>query len=123
MPKKKILLVDDEPDLVEAVQVRLEANGYEVLTACDGQDGLDKIKEHKPDLIILDILMPKIQGDVVATVLKENESTRDIPVIFLTCLAEGVVQGGGIIAGNFFLAKPFTDNELLSMISKALKNK
>ncbi len=123
MDKKRILVVDDEPELVKAIQIRLETSGYEVLTACDGEEGLKKTKEYKPDLIVLDILMPKIQGNVMAAALKEDKETRDIPIIFLTCLAEGVDHGGGVIADNFFIAKPFDYKELLSVINKVLNRK
>lgn len=121
MSKKRILIVDDEAKLVKAIQIRVEQAGYEVLTAYDGEEGQKKAKEYKPDLIVLDILMPKMQGHDMAAVLKEDEGTRNIPIIFLTCLAEGAIQGGGIIGGNNFLAKPFDNKELLLMVDKVLK--
>jgi DNA-binding response OmpR family regulator len=123
MSGKRILVVDDDRELVKAIQIRLGTSGYEILTAYDGEEGLKTTKEHKPDLIVLDILLPKMQGDAVAMALKGDEGTRNIPIIFLTCLADGVIQGGEIIAGNIFLAKPFDGKELLLLVDKALKNK
>ena len=82
MPVKRILVVDDEAELVKALQIRLKQENYEVLVAYDGKEGLQKAQECKPDLIILDILIPKMEGDSVAAALKEEKETRDIPIIF-----------------------------------------
>src|SRR4030042_1102188 len=74
MRKKKILVVDDETELVQAVQIRLEQAKYKVLTAYDGEEGFQKAKKYKPDLIILDILMPHMGGDSMAAALKEKKT-------------------------------------------------
>ena len=115
---KKILIVDDEEQLVDMLKMRLQANGYEVITAYDGEEGVKKTREFKPDLIVLDIIMPKMAGNEVAAILKEDKELFNIPIIFLTCLAEGVAdkQGGAKIGGNLFIAKPFEAEELLAMI-------
>jgi len=123
MPKKKILVVDDETELVQAVQIRLEQAKYKVLTAYDGKEGFQKAKKYKPDLIILDILMPHMGGDSMAAALKEDKESRNIPIIFLTCLAGGSTgeHKGTLKGGNRFLSKPFDHEELVSMV-KALLN-
>lgn len=123
MSKKTILVVDDEQELVEMLKTRLETYGYEVIAAYDGEEGLRKAKQVRPDLIVLDIIMPKMAGDYMAQALKDDEETRDIPIIFLTCLAEGLAerQQACMSGGNLFLAKPFDAQELLSMIKKAVK--
>jgi len=120
---KKILVVDDEEQLVDMLKMRLRANGYEVITAYDGEEGLRKAREFKPDLIVLDIIMPKMAGSEVAAVLKEDVEFSNIPIIFLTCLAEGAVgnHGSAEIGGNLFIAKPFEAEDLLSMIASAFK--
>lgn len=125
MDKRKILIVDDEKDLVETVVFQLEQSGYEVISAYDGPEGLEKAKKEKPDLIILDIMMPKMSGDDVARVLKDDEETRDIPILFLTCLAKGVgdMQKPYMSGGNIFLAKPFDVEELLKAIEEILKKR
>ena len=120
---KKILVIDDEEQLVDMLKMRLRANGYEVIAAYDGEEGLRKAGEFKPDLIVLDIIMPKMAGSDVAAALKENKELSDIPIIFLTCLAEGAVgkQGGAKIGGNLFIAKPFEAEDLLSMIDSVFR--
>lgn len=90
MSDKYILVVDDDPDLVETVALMLESKGCEVGKAYDGIEGEESIKERKPDLIILDIMMPRKDGYVLCAELKANEETRDIPVILLTAVGEAV---------------------------------
>ena len=120
---KRILVVDDEPQIVSMLKLRLEANGYKVITASDGEEGLQKAKDLKPDLIILDIIMPKMAGNEVAVALKGDKRFSRIPIIFLTCLAEGMTgkQGSEEIGGNLFIAKPFEADELLSMVDNVLR--
>jgi DNA-binding response OmpR family regulator len=115
----KILVVDDEPNIVKMVKSRLEANGYQVITAAGGQEGLIKAKAELPDLVVLDIMMPGMDGTQVGQALKLNAATNNIPVVFLTCLVEeNEVPKQHIVAGNFILAKPFKAEELLEMIKK-----
>ncbi len=119
---KRILVVDDEPQLLGMLKMRLETSGYEVITAVDGEEGLQKTRDFNPDLIVLDVVMPKISGGEMAAALKEDDKLSKIPIIFLTCLAEGMVnkQSGESIGGNLFIAKPFEDEELISTINKIL---
>src|SRR3989339_345444 len=84
MPDKKILVVDDEPDVVKLLKVRLEASGYAVIEAYDGQEGLDKAHNEMPDLIILDLMLPKLNGYQVCRMLKFDEDYKNIPIIILT---------------------------------------
>ncbi len=120
---KRVLVVDDEPQLVTMLKMRLQANGYEVITAFDGEEGLQKAKDLKPDLIILDIVMPKMAGNEVGAALKEDDQFSKIPIIFLTCLADGMTenQGSEEIGDNLFIAKPFEADKLLLMVDKVLK--
>ncbi|MFC1494782.1 response regulator transcription factor [Thermodesulfobacteriota bacterium] len=90
MSDKYILVVDDDPDLVETVALMLESKGCEVGKAYDGIEGEESIKERRPDLVILDIMMPRKDGYVLCAELKEDENTRDIPVILLTAVGEAV---------------------------------
>jgi DNA-binding response OmpR family regulator len=118
---KRILVVDDEENVVRMVKSRLESGGYEVITASDGEEGLIKARANKPDLAILDILMPKLDGGKMAETMKLNDDLKNIPIIFLTCLVEGKeVQNRHMIGGNLFLAKPFDGKELLAMVGKVL---
>ncbi len=120
---KKILVVDDDPDLVEVLSKRLKSNHYQVVTAYDSEEGLKKAKAENPDLIILDVMMPGMDGAAMAAVLRESEETRNIPVIFLTGIVDQVEaqQQGHQIGGNIFIAKPFDSKELLAIIKNKLE--
>ena len=119
---KKILLVDDEPELVEMVKTRLEANNYEVITASDGKQALDKVRKEKPDLIILDILLPRMDGYNVCGLLKTDIKYNKIPVIMLTVKSQESDKKKGEEAGaEAYIIKPFEAQELLEEIQKLLK--
>ena len=121
MDKKRILVIDDEIDLVEMISIRLEANGYEVFAACDGQEGLDKARRLKPDLVLLDILMPKLDGFKVCQSLKKDPFTKNIPVIMLTAKdrADDIKQAK-LIGANGYIIKPFDADTLLFDIKEQL---
>ena len=87
---KKILLVDDDPDFVDAVKAVVEAGGYQVDVAYDGKEALEMVAQSTPDLIILDVMMPVMNGHEACKKLKENPETQDIPVILLTAVADRV---------------------------------
>ncbi len=118
---KKILVVDDERDLVETITFRLEAAGYEVSSAFDGQEGLEKAREIKPDLILLDVMMPKMDGYQVCRMLKFDDDYKNIPIIMLT--ARGQEQDkktGGDVGADDYITKPFDSKDLLARIQKML---
>ncbi|MCX5678698.1 MAG: response regulator [Candidatus Omnitrophica bacterium] len=125
MSKNKILVVDDEEDMLDFLELRLAANGYSVVTANNGNDAIRLAKEERPDLILLDIMMPGLDGSEVAGILKDNPETKSIPIVFLTCLyaKEEEKKQGHTIHGNFFVAKPFDQNELLSEIKRQIDKK
>ena len=120
MKKKKILIVDDDKDVLSVLEKRLTAEKYSVISADNGQDALILAKAQHPHLIILDIIIPSIDGAEVAGKLREDPETRNIPVIFLTCMLtqEEEKQKRHRIAGNIFIAKPYDIKELLSEIKK-----
>jgi len=122
MCKKRILVVDDEPDMRKLVETRLRGSGYDVISANDGEEGLAKAKQLKPDLILLDIMMPKMEGTAMAETLKQEEITRNIPIIFLTSLVrkEEEKEIANMMGEYFFMAKPFDWQKLLSMIEKVI---
>ena len=114
MDKKRILLVDDETELVEMVKLRLEANNYEVLTAYDGKQGLDLARKEKPDLIILDLMLPKIDGYRVCRMLKFDEKYKKIPIILFTSRAQDDDKATGLEVGaDAYITKPFEPQVLL----------
>ncbi len=90
MAKKYVLIVDDDPDLVETVGMLLESKGYEVGKAYDGIEGEEAIKKRRPDVLVLDVMMPRKDGYKLCRELKADKSTRDIPVILLTAVGEAV---------------------------------
>ena len=122
MARKKILAVDDEVDVLVLLKKRLEASGYEVLTSTNGSDAVGIAKREKPALIILDILMPVMDGSQIAAVLHDDPKTKNIPILFLTCLftkREEHLEGHEI-GKNFFIAKPYEPKELVNEIAKII---
>jgi CheY-like chemotaxis protein len=123
---KTILVVDDKADIVELVKNRLEANNYKVLSASDGKQGIQQAQQHKPDLIVMDIMMPNVSGGEAVKVLRSDIATMHIPVIFLTAAASSVPPGqepGRVyVDGQFYpaLSKPFKPEQLLSEINKLI---
>jgi len=114
---KKILVIDDEPHLVEVIASRLRANQYEVFTAVLGLEGLEKARNEKPDLILLDILMPDADGYQVLRQLKEDMKTKEIPVVMLTAHESDSDRATGFAAGAIqYLTKPFGPLELIDTI-------
>ncbi len=120
MEKKKILIVDDEKDLLIILEKRLTKEGYAVIKADNGKDAIIMAKKEMPDLIMLDILMPEMSGEQAASKLKADPQTKNIPIMFLTCLftKEDELMQGHDIGGNVFVAKPYNPDELLSEIKK-----
>lgn len=118
----KILIIDDEKRIIKVVTSRLEANGYEVISATDGIEGVEKAKSEKPDLVLLDIMMPGMTGYDIIDRLKEEDATRFIPVIMVTG-QEKIEHVSKSMSGHGavdFIFKPFTADELLNKISDAL---
>ena len=124
MAGAKLLVVDDEPDAVLILARTLLARGYRVTTAKSGLQAINLAKAEKPDLILLDILMPDMDGMQVAATLQEDPTTRDIPVIFLTCLITKKTQEIGLRyhdAGQYaFIAKPYDLDNLLMEIDRLI---
>ena len=118
MPKK-ILAVDDEKHIVRLVQVNLERAGYTVVTANDGKEALQKVAEENPDLVVLDVMMPYMDGFEVLQNLRRSPATRDIPVIMLTAKAQDADVFKGWQSGvDCYLTKPFNPMELLSFVKR-----
>lgn len=117
---KKILIVDDESDLLMLLVFRLEKLGHEVTTATNGQEALDLIQKEKPDLIFLDLLLPVIDGCEVCRRIKTDEELKRISVVFLTANSIGVDEKVKKCDADDFLLKPFESKELLDKIKKFL---
>lgn len=122
MDKKKVLIVDDEPDIVETIQFILESEDFECLAAYDGEEALLKARTENPDLILLDIMLPKMDGYKVCRLLKFDEKYKDIPIIILTAKAQDADKLIGKETGaDEYVCKPFIIDELVKMIKDRLK--
>jgi len=126
MARKYILVVDDDPDLVETVAMMLESKECEVGRAYDGVEGEESIKERRPDLIILDVMMPRKDGYVLCSELKANEETRDIPIVLLTAVGEAVPTttythaDGMSTEADDYIAKPIDTEGMWEVVSALL---
>lgn len=125
--KKKILLIDDDPDFVEAVKVIVENGGYDVKVAYDGEEGLEAVAAEKPDLIVLDVMMPVMNGHECCAKLKADPATAKIPVILLTAVADRVTTSTYThrdmleSEAEDYMPKPVEPKELLNLIKNWLK--
>jgi two-component system, OmpR family, alkaline phosphatase synthesis response regulator PhoP len=119
---KKVLVVDDEPDILEIIQYNLRNEGYEVATAVDGDDGLAKARTFKPDLIILDVMMPRKNGMEVCRTLRAQEAYRDTLIIFLTALNDELSHVKGLEYGaDDFISKPISPKVLVSKVGSLFR--
>ncbi len=122
-PRARVLVVDDEADLVRILQFGLQAIGYQVETASDGQEALKKAREAKPDIILLDLMLPKLDGYKVCRLLKFDERYKNIPIIILSARTQ---EGDQLLAmemgANRFITKPYDFSEVLSHIETLLKS-
>ena len=119
--KVRLLLVDDEPSIVKMVGKRLEVEGFDVVVAMDGQEGLTKAQTEHPDLIILDLMLPKLNGYEVCTTLKHDPRYQKIPIVLFTAKAQDKDEKLGMECGaNAYVRKPFRAQELLEKIRSLL---
>ena len=123
---KRVLAVDDNADCLMFVKAVLQPEGYAVVTATNGQEGLDKLAAEKPDLVILDVMMPVLNGYEACEEIKSDESTENIPVILLTGVAKEVStstyshRGGMATQADDYIAKPIDPDTLLSAVRRLL---
>jgi DNA-binding response OmpR family regulator len=123
MEKKKILVVDDQVDLVKTIQFALELEQYEVLVSYNGEDALNQARRENPDLILLDIMLPKLDGYKVCRLLKFDEQFKHIPILMLTAKTQEKDKILGVETGaDEYITKPFDIDELIGKV-KAYLNK
>ena len=121
MNKKRILLVDDELDLVETVRFSLELEGYDVLVSHNGEDALNQARKEKPDLILLDLMLPKLDGYKVCRLLKFDERYKHIPILMLTAKTQEKDKLLGKETGaDEYITKPFEMDELMGKVKSYL---
>ena len=120
---KEILIVDDEPNVVVPIQFLMEQQGYRVMIAERGEDALDLIYHYKPDLILLDIMLPGIDGYEVCEIVRLNPNYRNVKIIFLTAKGREVEIAKGLALGaDAYITKPFSNTELVSKVQELLAN-
>jgi DNA-binding response OmpR family regulator len=121
--KNRILLVDDNRTVFRLLDAIVRIKGYHLLYAENGQQGIVMARQEKPDLILLDVMMPDIDGFKVCQYLKDNDETKDIPILFLTARgAEGDLEAGRRAGADGFMTKPFQTVEVLSQIKRMLSS-
>jgi phosphate regulon transcriptional regulator PhoB len=121
-PKKKMLIVDDEPDIVELVSYNLTKEGFEVDSALDGAEALNRVRKGNFDFIILDLMLPGIQGMEICRILRSDPRTKNIPIIMLTAKGEEVDKVLGLEMGaDDYITKPFSPRELLARVKSVMR--
>jgi phosphate regulon transcriptional regulator PhoB len=122
MESKKILVVDDEPDIVELVSYNLKKEGFEISSASDGEEALAKIRKEKFDFLILDLMLPGIQGMELCRILRSDPRTKNLPVIMLTAKGEEVDRILGLeIGADDYISKPFSPRELVARVRAVMR--
>jgi DNA-binding response OmpR family regulator len=122
MERKTILVVDDEVDLVKTVQFSLEAEGYKVLVSYNGEDALNQSRKENPDLILLDVMLPKLDGYKVCRLLKFDDRYKHIPILMLTAKTQQKDRSLGMETGaDEYITKPFDMEELMEKVKVYLK--
>jgi two-component system alkaline phosphatase synthesis response regulator PhoP len=120
--KQTILVVDDERDLLDLIEYNLKKEGFKVLKAENGKEGISKAKEHKPDLILLDIMMPKMDGLEAVEIMRKDEDLKKTPIIFLTARSDEKTEIDGLNkGGDDYITKPISTTKLVSRIKAVLR--
>jgi DNA-binding response OmpR family regulator len=118
---KRIVVAEDEPSIVLSLEFLLTEAGYEVLTAVNGADALKLIEQHKPDLLVLDIMLPVVNGFEVCRTVRSNPASREMPILMLTARGrEQEIARGLAMGANAYVTKPFGTRELMSTIRELL---
>lgn len=122
MANEKILVVDDEPNILELIKFNLENNGFKVITACNGERALEMIKAENPDLILLDVMLPGVDGFELCKIIRRKNETSDIPIILITAKSEEIDKILGLeIGADDYITKPFSVRELIARVKAVLR--
>jgi two-component system alkaline phosphatase synthesis response regulator PhoP len=124
MSQDKILIIEDDRDIVGMLRYNLQKEGYEILVALDGEDGIDLAKKQKPNLIILDIMLPVVDGFEVCRVLKKDNAAAHIPIVILSAKSQETDKVVGLELGaDDYITKPFSPRELIARIRAVLRRR
>jgi DNA-binding response OmpR family regulator len=119
---KKILIVDDEPSIIVALQFLMEQNGYETLVAFSGEEAMEAVARHRPDLILLDIMLPVVDGFEVCQRVREKADWKDIRIVLITALdRESNVAKGLALGADAYVTKPFANADLIEKVKELLE--
>jgi two-component system alkaline phosphatase synthesis response regulator PhoP len=119
---KKILIVDDEPSIIVALQFLMEQNGYETLVAFSGEEAMEVVAHHRPDLILLDIMLPVVDGFEVCQRVREKADWKDIRIVLVTALdRESNVAKGLALGADAYVTKPFANADLIAKVKELLE--
>jgi DNA-binding response OmpR family regulator len=123
--KRRILCIEDEPEMIDLIRLILERKGFEVLGAVGGQEGIESIRREKPDLILLDLMMPDVDGWEVYRQMKADEALQRIPVVVVTAKAQSIdkVLGLHIAKVDDYVTKPFGPSDLLESVERVLQKR
>ena len=117
----RVLVVDDDPVILELLRVNFEIEGFEVASAADGREGLERVRDHAPDIVVSDIMMPRVDGLQLLTELRKDPATAQVPVILLTAKAQNAdVQQGLELGADDYVTKPFDPLELIDRVNAVL---
>lgn len=122
---RRVLCIEDEPEMIDLIRLILERKGFEVSGAGGGEEGIYKVQQEKPDLVLLDLMMPFVDGWEVYQQMKADETTKNIPVIVITAKAQSIdkVLGLHIAKVDDYIAKPFSPKELINSVERVLAKK
>jgi len=119
---QKILIVDDEPNIVIPLQFLMEQNGYNTLVAQSGEEALELISKERPDLVLLDIMLPGVDGFEVCEIIRLNPEWRNTKIIFLTAKGRDVdIAKGMVLGADEYITKPFSNQQIIDAVTKLLK--
>jgi len=122
---RRILCIEDEPEMIDLIRLILNRKGFEVFGASGGEDGINKVRQQKPDLVLLDLMMPVVDGWEVYQQMKADDETKNIPVIVVTAKAQSIdkVLGLHIAKVDDYIAKPFSPKDLINSVERVLAKK
>ena len=122
--KRRVLCIEDEPEMIDLIRLILERKGFEVMGAVGGQEGLDTVRREKPDLVLLDLMMPDVDGWEVYRQMKADDELKSIPVVVFTAKAQSIdkVLGLHIAKVDDYVTKPFGPTDLLDSVDRVFKN-
>ena len=123
MPDRTVLVVDDDPVILKLLEVNFEMEGFSVITAGDGDEGLHAIREQRPDAVVLDIMMPKLNGLEVLEAARADPATKNVPIVLLSAKAQASeVQRGLDLGADDYVTKPFDPIDLVERVNAVLHN-